>query len=51
MALVTKLDTKVMGIDLSSVSEATEVKRGPIPSGTFDPPAGYKKKKSPYQQK
>ncbi len=49
--LYTKVDTGVMGMKIKSVSEATEVRKGPIPAGTFDPPAGYKKKKSPYEKK
>ncbi len=50
-ALMVKIDTRVMGFDAGSVSEATEVRRGPIAPDAFEPPAGYKKKKSPYQQK
>ncbi len=49
--LYTKVDTGVMGMKIKSISEATEVRKGPIPAGTFDPPAGYKKKKSPYEKK
>ncbi len=51
VALYTKIDTGVMGMKIKSVSEATEVRKGPIPAGTFEPPAGYKKKKSPYEKK
>ncbi len=50
-ALSTTVDTKVMGLKLHSVSEATEVRKGPIPADAFEPPAGYKRKKSPYQKK
>ncbi|HMA18585.1 MAG TPA: DUF4412 domain-containing protein, partial [Thermoanaerobaculia bacterium] len=35
---------------MSSTSEAVEVKKGPIPQSTFDPPAGYAKKPSPYKR-
>ncbi len=49
--LYTKIDTGVMGMNLKTVSEATEVRKGPIPADTFEPPAGYKKKKSPYGKK
>ncbi len=49
--LYTKIDTGVMGMKIQSVSEATEVRKGPIPDGTFEPPAGYKKKKSPHEKK
>jgi len=31
-----------------TVSEATEVRKGPIPASTFEIPAGYKKKPSPF---
>jgi hypothetical protein len=31
-----------------TLSEATEVKKGPIPASTFEIPAGYKKKPSPF---
>ncbi len=44
--LLTKIDTKVIGLKVQSESEATEVRKGPISAGTFEPPAGYKKKKS-----
>lgn len=49
--LRTEMDSRLMGIKLQSVSEATEVRKGPIPAATFEPPAGYKKKKSPYEKK
>jgi len=49
--LRSELDSKLMGMNIHTVSEATEVRKGPIPPGTFDPPAGYKKKKSPYEKK
>lgn len=48
--LATRFDAKMMGINLDSSSEATEVRKGPIPAGTFEPPAGYKMKKSPYKK-
>ncbi len=44
--LMTKIDTKVIGLKVQSESEATEVRKGAIPAGTFEPPKGYKKKKS-----
>ncbi len=49
--LMTKMDTRMMGMNLGAVTEATEVRKGPIPASAFEPPAGYKKKKSPYQEK
>lgn len=51
LALASEVDGSMMGMKIRSVSEATEVRKGPIPPGTFDPPAGYKKKKSPYKKK
>jgi hypothetical protein len=38
---------KMMGMTLNSSSEATEVKKGPVPASAFDIPSGYKKGKSP----
>ena len=49
--LATTMDSKMMGMNLGSVTEATEVKEGPIDPTVFEPPAGYKKKKSPYEKK
>ena len=49
--LSTKVDMRMMGRGVESLSEATEVGKEPIPAGTFDPPAGYKKKKSPFKEK
>ena len=49
-ALATDIDTKVMGFDASSSSEATEVKLGSISADVFAVPQGYKKKKSPFEK-
>lgn len=35
---------------IQTSSEATEVKKGPIPASTFDLPVGYKKKPSPFNR-
>jgi len=40
---------KVMNINTETISEATEVKKGPIPASAFEVPAGYKKKDSPFK--
>ncbi len=40
-----------MGMGGSMTREVTEVKLGPIPASTFDVPAGYKKKDSPFKMK
>lgn len=47
--LATKMESRMMGINMVTDTEATEVRQGPIPEGTFEPPAGFKQKKSPYQ--
>ncbi len=49
--LRTEMDSKLMGMKLKSVSEATEVRKGPIPGDAFEPPAGYKRVKSPLEKK
>ncbi len=49
--LLTKMDTRVIGMKINSVSTATEVRKGPISADVFEPPAGYKKKKSPIGKK
>ncbi len=49
--LYTKIETRMLGMKTQSVSEATEVRKGPIPADVFEPPAGYKKKKSPYEKR
>ncbi|MCP3963255.1 MAG: DUF4412 domain-containing protein [bacterium] len=51
VTLYTKIDSRFIGMKIKNVSEATEVRKGPIPADTFEPPAGYKKKKSPYEEK
>jgi hypothetical protein len=35
---------------ISTTTEATEVRKGPIPASTFDIPAGYAKKPSPFKR-
>jgi hypothetical protein len=47
LALASDVETKVMGFDASSTSEAQEVKKGPIPAVIFQAPPGYKQVKSP----
>lgn len=48
--LATTIDSKVMGMQIHSESEAIEVKKGALPADAFEVPAGYKKKKSPYNK-
>lgn len=48
--LATTIDSKVMGMQIHSESEAIEVKKGALPPDAFEVPSGYKKKKSPYNK-
>lgn len=47
-SLATSVNLKFMGKDASSTSEVIEVRKGAIPDDVFAVPAGYKKKKSPF---
>lgn len=49
-SLATEVKMQVMGRDASSSSEVVEVKKGAIPDEVFAVPAGYKKKKSPFEE-
>ena len=40
----------VMGLKMELVSEATEVRKGPIPATAFQLPAGYTKKETPFRK-
>jgi len=42
---------KILGKHVDTLSEATEVRKGPIEGSVFAVPAGYKKKDSPFRQK
>ena len=46
--LATEVTSRVMGMNMHTVTEAVEVRKGPLPADAFEPPAGYKKKKSPF---
>ena len=48
--LATGMNYKVMGKKVDTLSEATEVRRGPIPASAFAIPAGYKQKDSPFKR-
>lgn len=48
VALYTKIDLSMMGMDFSTETTAQEVTVGPLPGDTFDIPAGYKKTKAPF---
>ena len=50
LSLATTVDVSIMGMNIKTVSEATEVRKGPLPADAFEPPAGYKKTKSPFQK-
>jgi hypothetical protein len=41
---------KIMMVKSDVTSEATEIKKGAIPDSTFDIPAGYRKKDSPFKK-
>jgi hypothetical protein len=41
---------KIMMVKSDITSEATEIRKGPIPDSTFEVPAGYKKKDSPFKK-
>jgi hypothetical protein len=42
---------KIMTVRSDMKSEATEIKKGPVPASVFEIPAGYKKKDSPFKKK
>ena len=50
LPLAQEMDATIAGMHIKSVTEATDVKAGPIPSTTFDIPAGYTKVESPMSQ-
>lgn len=49
--LATTVETNLLGVNMHSETEATEVKVGPIPPETFEAPSGYQQIKSPYRKK
>lgn len=49
-SLATEVNMQVMGRDASSSSEVVEVRKGTIPDEVFAVPAGYKKKKSTFEE-
>jgi hypothetical protein len=48
--LVSDMDVDMGMMKMKTSSEATEVRKGAIPASTFDVPAGYKKKSSPFKR-
>jgi len=40
----------LMAFKINVVSEATEIRKGPIPASAFQLPAGYKKKETPFRK-
>ena len=48
-SLASTTETRLMGRNMTVKEEATEVKEGSLPAGTFDIPAGYKQGKSPFE--
>ncbi|HVS64733.1 MAG TPA: DUF4412 domain-containing protein [Thermoanaerobaculia bacterium] len=49
LPLVSSFTMTMMGRTISTETRATEVRVGPIPDSTFEIPAGFKKKKSPFE--
>jgi hypothetical protein len=49
LALVSDFTMTLMGRTITTRTRATEVQVGPIPASTFEIPAGFKKKKSPFE--
>jgi hypothetical protein len=45
-----EMDIDMGVVKQTTLSEATEVKKGPIPESVFEIPAGYKKTKSPFKR-
>lgn len=48
--LALDMDADMGMVKIATKSEATEVKKGAIPASTFDVPAGYAKKASPFKR-
>ena len=48
--LTLEMDVDMGVVKQTMLSEATEVKKGPIPESVFEIPAGYKKTKSPFKR-
>jgi hypothetical protein len=42
---------KILTVRSETKSEATEIKKGPVPASAFEIPAGYRKKDSPFKRK
>jgi hypothetical protein len=45
------ISAKMMMVKIDTLSEATEVKKDPIPASVFEVPAGYKKKDAPFKKR
>lgn len=50
LPLAEKTSVNMMGRSMTTLKEATEVKKGAISAAVFEPPAGYKKVESPLKQ-
>jgi uncharacterized protein DUF4412 len=48
--LATRVSAKMAMVKMNTLTEATEVKRGPIPASAFEVPAGYTKKEAPFKK-
>jgi hypothetical protein len=51
MPIATTTNFRMMGMNTSNTTEATEIRKGPIAATVFAVPAGYKKKDSPFKQR
>jgi hypothetical protein len=45
------ISAKMMMVKIDTLSEATEVKKDPIPASVFETPVGYKKKDAPFKKR
>lgn len=45
------INAKVMMMKIDTLQEATQVSKDPIPASAFEPPAGYRKKDSPFKRR
>jgi hypothetical protein len=48
--LGTRVSAKMMMVKMDSLTEATEVKKGPIPASAFEIPAGFTRKDPPFKK-
>jgi hypothetical protein len=49
--LATTVDYKMMMVQQQTLTEATDVRKGPIPASAFEVPAGYRKVPSAFAKR